>query len=146
MLMTDEPLTVRNLPPPQGFGPIAVENSEDQASRYRGGVVGPFTAEGDYEEPIPTLRAAAATLTPGEFSAVIEMPPGLYAVRLIEKTDSQIKAFDAVKLGLHRTLLRQREEEVRTAFYEELRRRYPAKIDHARLKNMKTVTGKTPES
>lgn len=74
-----------NLPPhTQGFGQLALEFSDDDATRFQGGDMGwmPEDSARLRHEPA-VLRAAFALRNPGDLSPIVEGRDGLYLVRLV---------------------------------------------------------------
>lgn len=117
-----------SLPAAEGFGALAISNSEDQSSRYRGGNIGSFTAQDDYAEPFPALRDAAADLAPGDLTSVLAFPEGLYVVRVVRREVAQVRPFESVRDAIHRRLLGEYEQALRKDFQEKLRQKYPAHL------------------
>jgi hypothetical protein len=78
-----------------GFGALAIGNSEDQISRYRGGDAGWFVLGRSHPHwPAAVLEAGRALPRPGAISAVIETPKNLYLVRLIDRKSSSIRPLE----------------------------------------------------
>jgi len=116
------------IPAGQGFGKIAMRNSEHQASRYRGGLLGALSESLEYGDLEQFLLDASRNLEPGEFSDVIERPEGLYVVRLAEATAPQQRPLASVEMEIRRQLLAGREADVREAFHQHLADEFPAKV------------------
>jgi peptidyl-prolyl cis-trans isomerase C len=92
------------------FGTVAREYSQDQASRYRGGVIGWIT-DGQrerYRFDDVVLEAAQALQSPGEFSPVLRGADGVYVVRLVEIEPQRERALDELADGIRQRLLRER--------------------------------------
>lgn len=96
----------------RGFGAIAIEYSEDQPTRYRGGDIG-WIEEGkrghaSYDSA--AIEALFSLQKPGEFSQVLESPKGLYVVRLLELREKQSKPLATVEAIIqHKLLMANRE-------------------------------------
>ncbi len=120
-LLTRPPAPTGGAPVP-GFGSMALEFSDDQASRYRGGDIGWLEAgRTNYHWPHPVL-AAGFTLSNGVPSEVIETDGGFY---LVMKTDSRpgaIKSLAEVESALHQSLLLKKRRALDQAFREQARR------------------------
>lgn len=104
------------------FGPIALEFSDHQASRYRGGVLG-WVSEGDvarYSHPAPVLETANAMTGVGAVSGVIEGENALYLVRLVDYQPRRTRTLDELQDGISQRLLRERFREVERAFRDEI--------------------------
>lgn len=88
-----------------GFGAVAVEYSDDQSSRYRGGDIG-WLDEGNYSYrwPRPVLEAGYA-LEKGASSGIIETDTGLFVVMKTDLRDGSAASFEEAKGALRRDLL-----------------------------------------
>lgn len=83
--------------PEQGFGTLAVDHSEHQASRYQGGVVGWIGRDGSPDAWSRTLAGLAFSLTaPGDLSEVTAAPEGLFLVRLMAVKPAVERPLEAV--------------------------------------------------
>jgi len=91
------------------FADVALEVSEDEASRAEGGDLG-FVPP---EELSPTLRRAAESLEPGQVSDVLEGEAGFHLVRLEEQRAAGSRSFDEVREELAREMLIERRAEAR---------------------------------
>jgi parvulin-like peptidyl-prolyl isomerase len=112
------------------FGAVAREYSEDQASRYRGGVIG-WIADGQrerYRHDPAVLDAAYALDSAGAYAAPVRGRDGVYLVRLVELQPKRSRAFDELASGIRQLLVRERQEKAGTAFRSELLKRYGAEV------------------
>jgi peptidyl-prolyl cis-trans isomerase C len=111
------------LPPSsRGFDRVAVDYSEDQASRYKGGDVGWFDqGRTAYRWPAEVVSAGFALKTTGEISGVIRATNGFYIVSKLESRDSVITPLEQVQTSLERGLLTEKRREVEAAFRRETR-------------------------
>lgn len=103
------------------FGMLARENSEHQASRYRGGVLG-WIGEGNpsrYSYPEIVVETANATTEPGFISPVLEGEDGLYLVRLVDYQPRATRSLEELRDGIRQRLLRDRFNAVEQDFREE---------------------------
>jgi hypothetical protein len=101
-----------------GFGRVAVDYSEDQTSRYRGGDAGWFD-EGvftGYRWPEAAISAGFALKNPGEISEVIKTPAGFYLAMKLDTRPSVVTPLEQVRASLERRLLAAKQEEARDAF------------------------------
>ncbi len=117
------------------FGPIAREYSDDQATRYRGGVLG-WVRDGraqDYRHDRAMLEAADALKEPGALSDIVRGADGLYLVRLVEATPEQPRSLDELRDGLRQRLLQQRYAEAEQAFRRTVMAEHSIDIDSDRL-------------
>lgn len=86
------------------FADVALEVSEDEASREQGGDLG-FVP---LDELSATLREAAAPLEPGQLSGVVRDAAGFHLVRLEERRPAGRRSLDEVRGELARELLSER--------------------------------------
>jgi len=90
--------------PDQGFSVLSVDHSEHAASRYKGGVVGWFEREGGMDAWSKAVAEIAFSLKePGEVSAVIACPEGVFLVRYMALKPAVLRPFEAVAAELDRT-------------------------------------------
>jgi hypothetical protein len=112
------------------FGTIAREYSHDNASRYRGGVIG-WIAEGQaerYRYDRVFLDAAYALTEPGEFSAVLDGADGVYLARLVELEAARERGLDELSAGIQQRLLREKLADSEQAFRDALMRRFAIEV------------------
>ncbi len=109
-------------PSSRGFDRVAVDYSEDQASRYKGGDVGWFD-EGRtaYRWPAEVVSAGFALKTNGEISGVIRATNGFYIVSKLDSRDAVITPLEQVQTSLQRGLLTEKRREAEAAFRRETR-------------------------
>ena len=111
-----------------GFGAVAVDYSEDQVSRYRGGDigwldVGNFT----YRWPKPVLEAGYA-LEKGKMSGVIETESGLYVIMKTDYRESAATPFKEASSGLRQTILAQKRKGIEEGFLKQTSSMVPSEI------------------
>lgn len=100
------------------FGTLAREYSDDQATRYRGGVIGWLT-EGraeQYRQDPALLEAAYALKTPGELSPVLRGTDAVYVARLVETQPAQPRALDQLRGGIQQRLTQERYQAIEAEF------------------------------
>ncbi|MBI2929818.1 MAG: peptidyl-prolyl cis-trans isomerase [Verrucomicrobia bacterium] len=120
-------------PAATGFGPLALDFSDDQASRHRGGDLGWLDAgRFDYHWPKPVLEAAYA-LDKGQTSAVLEAEGGFYVVMKTDAREAAVTPFEQVQATLRHTLLLKKKRELEEAFRREAVRLAGAEIHHQAL-------------
>lgn len=96
----------------KGFGTLAVQWSEDQATRYTGGDFGDLIS-GHTEGVLPPEAVAAAfgLEKPGDLSPVIQSNDGLRIFRLISKTPEVTQSYAQARPRLLTELSQQRHRE-----------------------------------
>ena len=111
------------LPPStRGFGAVAMDYSEDQASRYKGGDAGWFDqGQTAFRWPTEVVSAGFALKTNGEISQVIKATNGLYLVSKLDTRESVTTPLDEIQGPLQRRLLSEKRQETEAAFRQELR-------------------------
>jgi PPIC-type PPIASE domain len=117
------------------FGPLAVEYSSDQASRYRGGSLGWLTdLRRDSYSFDPALRDLAFALTaPGEFSDVVRGADAVYVARLVELQPAKPRPLTELRAGIEQMLLQQRQEAAEKQFREDTLAAADIEVREARL-------------
>lgn len=117
------------------FGQVAQEYSDDQATRYRGGVIG-WIAEGQADryryDPV-VMKAAESLAQQGDFASVLRGMDGVYLVRLVEKEEARERGLDQLSAGIQQRLMRDRLERVETEFRSELLARHASQVRESRL-------------
>jgi len=112
MLKAAEPIPIA-----EGFGKLAISNTEHRASRYKGGDLD-WIAEGrpasDFHAAVQVI--ASELTTPGELSPVTARPEGVFLVRLIEKKEAGSREFARVRAKIETKLLAARRAEIVSAF------------------------------
>ena len=104
-----------------GFGNIALQNSEHTASRYKGGDVGWLTSTGESDDWRKAVADIATTLTyAGEISPVVANKEGLFVVRLIERRPMQYREFASVRAQIERHLRNDKRERLEQQFLAEI--------------------------
>jgi hypothetical protein len=107
-------------PVAQGFGALAVTNSEHRVSRYRGGDVGWLTASAAGTTASgwnPAVQGIARTLrVPGDLSEVVESPEGLFLVRLIARRPGGVADYASVRERIAQDLHRERRQRLEADF------------------------------
>lgn len=87
--------------PEQGFSTLSVDHSEHAASRYKNGVVGWLEKSGGMDGWSRAVAEIAFSLEkPGDASAVITRPEGVFLVRCLAVKPAFLRPFDAVSRDL----------------------------------------------
>lgn len=113
-------LAQAGMPATNGFGRLALANSEHRVSRHRGGDLGwlPNTPSQDAWRN-EVLRLAGTLREPGEVSEVATTPEGLFLVRLIGREPGGEQPYAAARDQIRRALLTERRREVEDRFRQE---------------------------
>lgn len=102
-----------------GFGALAIQFSDDQASRYRGGDIGWLDAGNfEYRWPRPVLEAAYE-LKKGGISEVLEAEGGFYLVMKTDERPASVTPYARVEAVLRHSLLLKKRRELEEAFRQE---------------------------
>jgi len=83
------------------FAALALELSEDTASKAAGGDLG-FFRRG---QMVPAFEDVAFTLKPGTLSEPVRSPFGFHVIRVEAKQDAKITSFEAARLAIARELM-----------------------------------------
>jgi peptidyl-prolyl cis-trans isomerase C len=111
-----------------GFGQVAVQYSDDQVSRYRGGDIG-WLDEGVFSYHWPKeVLAAGYALEKGQRSDIIESAGNLYVVMKTDRRDGSTTPFAEAQNSLRRDLLAKKRAEIEAAFLAGNRSRTGAEV------------------
>lgn len=117
-----------------GFGALAIDYSEDQESRYKGGDLGWVEHERYPRRIEPAAIEAGFRLTKsGEISQVITGSKGLYLVKLLEKQAAAPKAFEQVAGPIRQRLLLKKRATIESDFQQNLRKGVAIEIHAEKL-------------
>lgn len=106
-------------PAAQGFGAVAIDYSDDQASRYRGGDIGWLDAGATHSRWPRQLLEVAEALDKGQMSDVIETDAGLCVIMKTDAREASVTPFAHVEATLRQSLLVKRRQEIEKAFRRE---------------------------
>ena len=107
----------------EDFADLAREYSED-GSAQNGGELGTFGRG----QMVPAFEEAAFALEPGEVSDIIETMFGFHILKVSQKTDSGVLAFEDAKEAIRSFLKQQKEQEAVTAYIEKLKEEYTVEL------------------
>jgi parvulin-like peptidyl-prolyl isomerase len=130
----------------RGFGAVAVEYSEDQATRYRGGDTGWVggASTGSRFDPA-VIQALFATSQPGDVSDVIETSRGYYLVKLLEVKPARVKPLAEVQKGLQQNLKRQNLRDVELEWKQQARKAVKIELFPEALEAVPAPASSAPE-
>lgn len=117
------------------FGALAREYSDDQASRYRGGVVGWISqqqASRSRHDPA-MLEAGFALAQPGEVSVPVRGSDAVYLVRLVDLEPARTRPFEDLAAGIRQRLLQERMDQSEDAFRRALIARLDVEVNEDAL-------------
>ncbi len=132
-----------------GFSELVRRQSEDQATRYRGGDAGWLSTEDPscHWEPA-VVQQIFQLQTAGQCSGVIETPAGFYLARLLERKPATVLPFEEVKDRIAYHLGVERRLESQAAFFEQIKAGLPIRINAPVLDSLQssdsTVEDKPP--
>lgn len=124
-----------------GFGKVAVEFSEDQASRYKGGDVGWYD-DGleEYRWPKEVITAGFALKQNGAVSDVIKTSEGLYIVMRLDSREQTVTPLEQVQASIKRRLLTEKKQNAEATFTREMRAFAPVQTRTQVLANVQYPT------
>jgi len=111
------------------FAALASEHSEDEASKRKGGEVGPF-ARGSLA---PEFEEAAFSLKPGEVSGIVETDAGFHILKVEERLEPSVQPYDEVKERIRRKVTIDMKRKAVDDYVEKLSREKGVEIDAAGL-------------
>jgi peptidyl-prolyl cis-trans isomerase C len=124
-----------------GFGKLAVEFSEDQESRYRGGDIGWVERERFPPRLGRDIIEAGFELTQlGQVSDVIQVKGGVCVLRLLERQAASVIPIEQAEPALRQRLVQARQEQIRQDFQSALRQRLRVEVHAEKLKGLLAAT------
>jgi peptidyl-prolyl cis-trans isomerase C len=127
------------------FGKLAVDFSDDQESRYRGGEIGWVERERFPPRLDPAIIKAGFVLSqPGEVSDVFHVKSGVCAVRLVERETASPITLEKAGPILRQKLALQKQEKIQNEFQAKLREGLRIDINTERLKGLLAATQVEP--
>jgi hypothetical protein len=130
----------------KGFGAYAIDYSEHQASRYRGGELGWFTQGKKVNWEQKVLDTGFELKVVGDLSSMIETKKGYYLVRLMAETKEVYKAFKKVQHAVKHQVIMKRQKEIKDNFYNDLRTKFDIEMDIDKLNELNmTISEQTTE-
>ena len=137
---------IHDLPDTRGFGAVAIEYSEDQATRYRGGDLGWLEeGRGDARFDPKVAEILFALAKPGDFSDVIETPRGGYVVRLLDLRPRRVKPLESVEAAIQHKLLFEGRQRLETEWKQQARAAYKVELFPDALRQVQAPSGGKPE-
>jgi len=132
------------------FRQLAVQHSDDQATRYAGGDTGWFTPEqttSRWESDV--INAALALSAPGDLAPLIETESGFYVVKLLGTQPASRRPLAEVRDGIEYQLRLEKMHELRQKFFDEMRAALPIEINRVALESipdraLQTATSRPP--
>ena len=116
------PATGGRGPAASGFGALAVEFSDDQVSRYRGGDIGWFTPDQTGTRWPDQVLKAGLSLETGAVSEVIESRGEFFLVTKTDVREAATTDFETAAPGIRKRLLVEKRETIEAAFGAESER------------------------
>lgn len=106
----------------EDFAMIAQNYSEDPQTTANGGDLG-FVGESALDKASPDLRKLVLSLQPGQLSPIIHMPTGYQILKLISKEPAGQRDLSdpRVQQSIRERLLSQKDQMLKTAYYETVR-------------------------
>lgn len=127
------------------LGRLALENSDDRATRYTGGVL-PWMMQGrEYKWGREVVDALFAIEEDGGVAPVVRTDRGFYVLRLVTREGSQELPFEMYAAGIRRRLLREKQDLAREAFYGQLASSTDIEVDPAPLQTIPGLKAATDE-
>lgn len=112
----------------RGFGQVAVNFSEDPATRFKGGDIGWFDqGRSNYRWPDDVIAAGFALPSAGAVSDVIQAGNGFYLVMKLDARAAETTPLEQAEEGLRRRLLAQKRQQLEQSFAVEMGRGVPVR-------------------
>jgi peptidyl-prolyl cis-trans isomerase SurA len=106
------------------FGVLARKYSDDPSTRASGGVLGAT----HMSELAPELRRIVASLEVGQTSAVIAVPTGFAVLKLIEREETSLPAFEEARSELAQRVYLDKMTQARRSWLDNLRRQQHVEV------------------
>ncbi len=137
--------------PEKGFGAYAIDYSEHQVSRYRGGELGWFSKNAKLNWEQKVLEKAFALQNIGDTSEIIETDKGYYLVRIMAQKKAKYRDFDEVKSKVKHQIIRDKQKAIKEDFSKMLRSQFKIdisleKLDEINIQHSSLVQDKKPPS
>ena len=117
-----------------GFGALAAQNSDDQATKFRGGDMG-YLLEGvaapRWEKPV--LDAVFALTPAAPLSPVVTTDRGFYLVKLIARHDASTRPLNYVRADIEKRLTEEKERQLMADLEKKASQQQPIKVYAERL-------------
>jgi hypothetical protein len=127
-------------PADKGFGSYAIDYSEHQVSRYRGGTLGWFDQISKLNWEQKVLDKAFALAKVGDLSEIIETKKGYYLVRIMDEKKAKYKTLKEVYSKVKHQLLFAKQKAINSDFDTALRAEYAIDKDLNKLDEIKIKT------
>jgi parvulin-like peptidyl-prolyl isomerase len=116
-----------------GFGKLAIDYSEDQASRYRGGDIGWIDGASAPTRLPKVLVQKGLELPQGQCSEIIDMEKGFYVVMKTDSRGETTTPLVKVESSLRQALLGRKRRAAEETFRQEIARIVGVQMNHAAL-------------
>jgi hypothetical protein len=127
----EEPVTGK------GFGALAIEGTEFQAARYKGGDVGWFTDGVPSRWPEKVVSRAFEIAEIGDMSDIIEADSRLFVVKLMDVREAALTPFSEVQGGLTHSLAIQAKKDAEREWWKAIRGSASVALHAAALERVK---------
>ncbi len=105
----------------RGFGSLAVNYSDDQTTRYKGGDIGWVEEGNSYRWDSAVLSAGFALENIGDISDIIVATDGFYLVKLLDRRSAEVMQQDKAAARIRYKLMQEKEKNIEKVFQEEMR-------------------------
>lgn len=120
------------------FSRLVIDNSEDQATRYRSGDIGWFSSKTGVAWVDPAVTKALLDIgAAGGFAPVITTPRGLYIARQTDFKPAGLRPLSEVKDGIAYVLQKQARDRREQGFYAEMKAGLDIQINSQLLDSMR---------
>jgi hypothetical protein len=123
----------------EDFGTLAVKYSEDQTTRYQGGLTAWLTRDKATSGGacVPEVGAALfAAVKPGEVTPLIETSNGIFIVKLLEQRPASAQPLSQVRDILRQQLMRAHEQDRQQAWFSEMKAGLSIEINGTLLESL----------
>lgn len=123
-------------PAASGFGAVAIDHSDDQTSRYRGGDIGWIETTAKQTRWPDTVLAAGRALKTGSRSDILECEDGFYVIMKTDTRSGGVRPFGEISERLRQSLLREKQRACEERFVAQTLELAKVEMDAAAARNV----------
>ena len=131
-------------PAAAGFGAVAIDHSDDQTSRYRGGDIGWIESDAKQTRWPDTVLAAGRALKTGARSAILECEDGYYVIMKTESRPGGARPMEEIAERLRQSLLLEKQRACEERFVAQALELAKVEMNAAAARNVTLPVSKHP--
>jgi hypothetical protein len=131
-------------PAAAGFGAVAIDYSDDQTSRYRGGDIGWIEADVKATRWPAAVLEAGRALAPGTRSGILESEEGYFVIMKTDSRPAGVRPFEEISERLRQSLRREKQRACEERFVAESLALAKVEMNAAAARNVTLPVSKRP--